>query len=57
MIYRLRKHKRRYGLTLGPCFTGYHFGKRSWYIAHNKRMAKLTINDWHGLVEVKNVIN
>ena len=52
MIYRLRKHKRRWGISVGRAFTGYHLGKRSWYIAHNKRMAKLTINDWHGLEEV-----
>lgn len=56
MIYRLRKHKRRYGLTRGRAFTGYHFGKRSWYIAHNKEIT-FAINDWHGLTEVKNGIN
>ena len=52
MIYRLRKKKTRYGISVGRCYTGYHFGKRSWYIAHNKRMAQMTINDWRGLVEV-----
>jgi hypothetical protein len=52
MIYRLRKYKRRWGISVGRAFTGYHFGKRSWYIAHNRRMSKLTINDWHGLTEV-----
>ena len=52
MIYRLRKHKRRWGISVGRAFTGYHFGKRSWYIAHSRRMAQITIKDWEGLVEV-----
>jgi len=52
MIYRLRKHKRRYGMTFGRCYIGYHLGKRSLYIPHDKRMSKITINDWHGLTEV-----
>ena len=52
MIYRLRKHKRRYGLTRGRSYTGVHLGLRSWYIPHDKRMSKLTINEWHGLTEV-----
>ncbi len=57
MIYRLRKVKRRWGMSFGRCYVGYHLGKRSLYIPHDKRMSKLTINDWHGLTEVENVIN
>ena len=53
MIDRLRKDKRRWGVTRGRAFTGYHFGKRSWYIAHDKALSGLTINDWHGLTETK----
>jgi hypothetical protein len=51
MIYRLRKHKRRYGLTRGRSYTGVHLGLRSWYIPHDKEIT-FAINDWHGLTEV-----
>jgi hypothetical protein len=30
-IKRIRKYKKRYGITNGPSFLGFHFGLRSWY--------------------------
>ena len=30
-ITRVRKHKKRYGITNGPSFLGFHWGLRSWY--------------------------
>ena len=56
MIYRLRKTKRRYGMSFGRCYIGYHLGKRSLYIPHDKKIT-FALNDWHGLTEVENVIN
>jgi hypothetical protein len=53
MIYRLRKEKTRYGVTRGRCYTGLHLGLRSWYIPHDRKLAGLKINDWHGLTETK----
>ena len=51
MIYRLRKTKRRYGMSFGRCYVGYHLGKRSLYIPHDKKIT-FALNDWHGLTEV-----
>jgi len=30
-IKRVRKYKKRYGITNGPNFLGFHLGLRSWY--------------------------
>ena len=53
MIYRLRKYKRRWGMSFGRCYIGYHLGKRSLYIPHDKSLSGLRINEWHGLTETK----
>jgi len=55
-IYRKRLKKTRYEVSNGPCYVGFHFGKRSLYVAKPKSRVSGThikgIRDEEGLVTV-----
>jgi hypothetical protein len=55
-IKRVRKFKKRFGLTNGPVFLGLHFGRHSWYVQKPTPRRKLwsirTISDNEGIVEL-----
>ncbi len=53
MIYRVRKFKTRYGFNEGRCYTGIHFGKRSWYFPHHERGGFFYITDKKGRTNVR----
>lgn len=51
MIYRKRVQKRRYGVSSGRSFVGFHIGRRSCYVSKGK--FNVNIKDICGKVEVR----
>ena len=52
MIYRLRAVKKRYEITAGTHYMGFHFGRRSLYLPISKRLGHINIKSKPGRTEI-----
>lgn len=57
MIYRVRAAKKRYEITAGTHYMGFHFGRRSLYLPIDKRLSRFKIKAKPGRTEIATVYN